>query len=326
MRLPGLAPARLHPRFITSSIALLAAGLVVGLAGSAQAATPTVPLGTADSFAVLAATGVSNVPVSAITGDVGAAPAAGSSITGLTCEEVDGTIYSVDGSGPVCRETNAGLLTTAKTDQTAAYLNAFGRVPDTTFADGDNQLGSQTLAPGVYRFGHAPTANLVGNLTLHGDASSVWIFQATSDLVTASSSTVTLTGGAQACNIFWQVGSSATLGSSSSFVGTVLAQTSIFVQSRATIEGRVLAGTGAVTLDMNTITRPDCATTPIPPTRTPEITTQRQVTEVPRGSVGAGGGSTGAGTDDRQHLMVGALVLSGAGVTALLVARRRRDA
>jgi len=196
---------------------------------------------------------------------VGLSPAAGAFI-GLTCAEVTGTIYSVDASGPLpCRVTNAGLLTTAKNDLTIAYGNAAGRTPDTTFVSGDNQLGGQTLIPGVYRFGGAATANLIGNLTLSGDASSVWIFQATSSLITASSSTVTLTGGAQACNVFWQVGTSATIATSTSFVGTIMADQSIALQTGATLQGRALASVAAVTLDQNTITRPTCAAAPPPP-------------------------------------------------------------
>jgi hypothetical protein len=192
-------------------------------------------------------------------------PAAGSFITGLTCAEVTGTIYSVDATGPLpCRVTNPGLLTTATAAVTAAYVDAAGRTPDTTFATLDNQLGGQSLVPGVYAFGHATTANLIGNLTLAGDADSVWIFQASSDLVTAASSTVTLTGGAQACNVFWKVGSAATLGTSSTLVGTVLAHDDISVTNAATVQGRLLAGaqaSGAITLISDTITRPSACVT-----------------------------------------------------------------
>ena len=242
-------------------VVLLVLGSLIPLtfAGNVVAASPpTVGLGTADSFAILAGSSVTDVPVSAITGDVGLSPAAW--VPGLTCAEVTGTIYSVDASGPLpCRVTNAGLLTTAKNDLTTAYNNAAGRVPDTTFVAADNQLGGQTLVAGVYRFGGAATANLIGNLTLNGSASDIWIFQATSDLVAQTSSTVTLTGGARACNVFWQVGTSATIRTSASFVGTVMADQSIALQANATLQGRVLARIAAVTLDQNTITRPTCA-------------------------------------------------------------------
>ncbi len=145
-------------------LGLLVLGSLIPLtfAGAIAAASPpTVGLGTAESFAILAGSAITDVPASAITGAVGLSPAAGSFI-GLTCAEVTGTIYSVDGSGPApCRVTDAGLLTTAKNDLTIAYGNAAGRTPDTTFVSGDNQLGGQTLIPGVYRFGGAATANLI---------------------------------------------------------------------------------------------------------------------------------------------------------------------
>ncbi len=242
-------------------IALVVLSATLMLAGSSAAASPTaVGLGTAGNFAVLAGSAVTDVPTSSLTGNVGLSPTTGAAITGLTCAEVTGTIYSVDAGGPLpCRKTNPALLTTAKGDLTAAYLNAAGRTPDTTFGAADNQLGGKTLVPGVYAFGHAATANLTGNLTLNGSASSVWIFQATSDLVFAGSSTVHFSGGAQACNVFWQVTSSATIGTSSSISGTILALTSITALHGATISGRLLAQNGAVTLDDNTIVRSACA-------------------------------------------------------------------
>jgi len=258
------------PRFISKSgrrsrfavaggglIALAILGATLTLAGSSAAASPsTVGLGTAGNFAVLAGSAITDVPTSAITGNVGVSPLTSN---GLICAEVTGTIYSVDASGPLpCRKTNAPLLTTAKNDLNAAYVNAAGRLPDATFGAGDNQLGGQILVPGVYRFGHAATANLTGTLTLNGSASAVWIFQATSDLVFAGSANVHFTGGAQACNVFWQVTSSATLGTGSNISGTILALTSISAAHGATISGRLLAQNGAVTLDHNTIIRSAC--------------------------------------------------------------------
>jgi len=242
------------------ALATLSAALL--LVGSGAAAGPTtVSLGTAGNFAVLAGSGITDVPASSITGNVGLSPTTGAGITGLTCTEVAGTIYSVDAGGPLpCRVTNPALLTTAKSDLTTAYGDAAGRTPITTFGAADNQLGGKTLVPGVYAFGHAATANLIGNLTLTGDGNSVWIFQASSDLVFAGSSTVHFSGGAQACNVFWQVTSSATLGTSSSISGTILALTSITAAHGASINGRLLAQNGAVTLDDNSIVRPTCAT------------------------------------------------------------------
>jgi hypothetical protein len=151
-----------------------------------------------------------------------------------------------------------GVAGQAQSDLTTAYNSAAGRTPFTVVS---KDLGGQTLAPGVYK--SAKSIGLTGTVTLdaHGDTSAVFIFQAGSTLTTASTSTVALIGGAQACDVFWQVGSSATLGTHSTFVGNILALTSASVKTGATIEGRVLARNGAVTLEDNTITRPSCATT-----------------------------------------------------------------
>ncbi len=250
--------------------ALAVLGAILVLAGSSAAATPTtVGLGTAGSFAVLAGTGISDVPTSAISGNVGLDPAAGSAITGLTCPEVNGTIYANNAAGPLCRTVNGGLLTTAKNDLTNAYGDANGRTPFTTLPGGDNQLGGQTLVPGVYRFGGASTANLTGTLTLSGSAGSVWIFQATSDLVFASSSSVQMTGGASACNVFWVVNSSATLGTTSSISGTILALSSITADHGAHIDGRLLAENGLVSLDTNTVNASACGAAASSPTQQP---------------------------------------------------------
>jgi hypothetical protein len=242
--------------------------LMTLLAQPIAAVSPTtVPLGTAAPFALLSGSGITNVPTSTIDGDVGTSPITGAAITGLTCAEVDGTIYTIDDAGPGCRETDPGLLTTAKNALTAAYDNAAGRTPDTTYSDVDNQLGGEVLVAGIYRFGAATTANLIGNLELNGSSTDVWIFQATSTLVTANSSSITFSGGAQACNVFWQVGSAATLGGDSSFAGTILAHDDISLGSDVTVDGRLLAGgqanhDGAITLIADTITRSTCASGP----------------------------------------------------------------
>lgn len=257
-------------RTIASRFAPIGAALLMMtfLTQMAAAAGPTrIPLGTAASFAILAGDEVTNVPTSAITGDVGLSPATGAAITGLTCAEVDGTIYTIDAAGPLCRDEDAGLLTTAKNALTTAYNNAAGRSPDTTFAGSDNQLGGENLVAGTYRFTGASTANLIGNLTLTGGADDVWIFQATSTLVTAANSSITFSGGARACNVFWQVGSAATLGASSNFAGTILAHDDISLESQVTVHGRLLAGgqanhAGAVTLIKDTIVRSGCAAGP----------------------------------------------------------------
>ena len=187
-------------RFAPVGAALLMMTLLTQM--TVAAGPTTVPLGTAASFAILAGSAVTNVPTSSIEGDVGLTPTTGAAITGLTCAEVTGTIYTVDLAGPLCRDVDAGLLTTAKNALTTGYNNAAGRTPDTTFSGADNQLGGQDLVAGTYRFTGASTANLIGNLTLTGGADDVWIFQATSTLVTAASSSITFSGGAQACNVF----------------------------------------------------------------------------------------------------------------------------
>lgn len=246
-------------------MALLAVAFTLSLGGQALAVS-TVNLGTADGFAVLAGQHITNVPSSVITGDVGLSPAAGSFYSGLTSAEVTGTIYAVDATGPGGSVNNSALLTTAKNDLTTAYLDAAGKTPvTTTFVAGDNQLGGQTLTPGVYAFGHASTANITAasplTLDAQGDPTAVFVFQASSDLITASGSTVRLINGAQACNVFWQVTSSATFGTGSTFVGNVLALTSITDNGSSTIAGRLLARNADVILNKTTITKATCTIT-----------------------------------------------------------------
>jgi hypothetical protein len=139
--------------------------------------------------------------------------------------------------------------------------NAFGVV--------DNQLGGKTLLSGAYSFGHAATANLIGTLTLdaQGNPNAVWIFQASSDLITASSSKVVFKDGVgDACNVFWEVGSSATLGTFTDFVGNIMAYASVGLDTGAILDGSALAENAAVTLDHNTITQDNCtaSTTTVP--------------------------------------------------------------
>jgi len=250
--------------FNKHSIAIgLVVTFVLGLTGQVMALT-TVSLGTANSFAVLAGTpNITNVPTSVITGDVGLSPATGAGI-GLTTAQVTGTIYAVDAFGPTGSVDNPALLTTAKNDLTTAYLDAAGRTPATVLSGSDNQLGGQTLTAGIYSFGGASTANLTAAspLTLdgQGNSSAVFIFQASSTLVTASASVVRLVNGAQACNVFWQVTSSATLGTGSTFVGTIMALTSIADNGSSNVSGRLLARNGAVTLNMTTVKVSTCAT------------------------------------------------------------------
>ncbi|MFC5500791.1 ice-binding family protein [Lysinimonas soli] len=213
------------------------------VAGRASAATTIdgpVDLGTAATFGVLAGSTVTNTGTSVINnGDVGVSP--GTSITGFPPGVVTppGVVHAADAQAA-----------SGQADLTTAYGVAASLTPTTT---GLSDLVGLSLVPGVYSGG---ALSLSGTLTLTGSASSVWVFQAASTLVTASASNILVTGGASACNVFWQVGSSATLGSGSNFVGTIMADQSITATTSAVITGRLLARTGAVTLDTNTLTAP----------------------------------------------------------------------
>ncbi|MDT7545791.1 MAG: hypothetical protein QOE99_1901 [Actinomycetota bacterium] len=245
---------------------VLALGLpaLAVLVAPASAASP-VGLGTATSFAVLGGSTVTNTGPSVISGDLGVSP--GTSVTGFPPGTVNnGTIHAAD-----------GVAAQAQSDATTAYNNAAGQTPFTSVTA---DLGGQTLVPGVYR---APTLGLTGTVTLNGqgDPNAVFIFQAGSTLITGSSSVVALIGNASACNVFWQVGSSATLGTDSTFAGTVVALTSVTATTRAAISGRLIARNGAVTLDSNTVTRPVCAAAVASPTPSPTSTTSPAATPSP---------------------------------------------
>lgn len=201
----------------------------------------TIVLGTASTFGVLAGSTVTNTGPTVINGNVGLSP--GSSITGFPPGTATGTIHAAD-----------VIADQAQTDLTAAYIDAASRIP-TGVAPAD--LGGLTFTPGVYS--NATSIGITGTVTLdgQGDPNAVFIFQAGSTLITADgtgASVVLLTNGVTACNVFWQVGSSATLGTTSVFAGNILALTSITANSGAIINGRLLARNGAVTLDDNRVT------------------------------------------------------------------------
>ena len=228
----------------------------------AHAATAPVGLGTAAGFSVLAGTTVTNTGPTIVNGDVGVSP--GTAITGFPPGTTSGVIHAAD-----------AVAAQAQSDLTTAYNDAAGR-PPTASVSGD--LVGETLTAGVYK--STGPLSLSGTLTLdgQGDPSSVFIFQVASTLITASASHVILINDAQPCNVFWQVGSSATLGTASSFVGTVMALTSITVTTGATVDGRALARNGQVSLDTNTFTAPACATTLPTTTTTSSTTTTTQPT------------------------------------------------
>jgi hypothetical protein len=208
---------------------------------NASAAILPVSLGTAANFAVLAASTITNTGPTTINGDLGLSP--GTSVTGFPPGEVAGTVHTADAAAMQ-----------AKNDLAAAYDDAAGRP---TTATVPVELGGTTKTAGVYD-SPAGTFGITGTLTLdaQGDPDAVFIFKAASTLITASASSVNLANGARAANVFWLVGSSATLGTYSILRGNVLALASITVTTGVIVDGRTMARTAAVTLDSDTITRP----------------------------------------------------------------------
>ena len=229
------------------------AGQVNQVAASPAAAPP---LGTEQNFAVLGGQTVTNTGPSVITGNLGVSP--GSAVTGFPPGLVTGgTTHAAD-----------AVALQAQNDTTTAYNNLASQACTSDLTDQD--LGGKTLVAGVYCF--SSSAQLTGRLTLNaeGDPNAVWVFKTVSTLVTASGSSVLITNGGQPCNVFWKVGSSATLGTTTSFVGNILALTSIALQTGASVAGRALARNGAVTLDSNTVAVAVCGVPPVtPPPVTP---------------------------------------------------------
>jgi hypothetical protein len=203
-------------------------------------------LGTARTFAILASSTVTNTGTStAVVGDVGIAP--GTALVGLTAGQVSGTIHLGD-----------AVAAQAEADQTAAYNNLAGRPCQHTMTSVD--LGGKTLPPGVYCFAVA-AAQMVGDLTLdgQGDPNAVWIFQIGSTLTIASNLSTSMIGGASACNVYWQVGSSATINGGAQFKGNILAQASISLLTGASVSpGRIFAQTAAVTIQSSAISIAGC--------------------------------------------------------------------
>jgi Ice-binding-like len=211
-----------------------------------------VDLGVAGDFVILSKSGITDVPTSDITGDIGTSPITGAAI-GVSCPEVAGTIYEVDATGPACAVTAATRLTTAVLDMETAYTDAAGRSNPNFLNSGAGELGGLTLTPGLYKFTTAVTIST--DVTLKGGPNAVFIFQIPGTLTMSSAVVITLSGGVQAKNVFWQVAEGVTLGTTSHFEGIILGQTLIALQTGASINGRTLAQT-AVTLDQNTVTQP----------------------------------------------------------------------
>jgi hypothetical protein len=323
------APRRNRRRGRLAVLGITIAAPILVLAIPAGAA-PAVGLGTATSFSVLAGAGITNTGPTSMWGDAGTF--ATTSETGFNTVTILGTNHAGD-----------AVTQQAKNDLTTAYNQAAGSGPPTNVAD---ELGGLTLTPGVY---NGAVLQITGTLTLDtlGDPNAVFIFQTGSTLITATSSNVVVLGGGAACNVFWQVPSSATLGTASHLIGTVMASTSITANTGATLVGRLLASTGSVTLDTNTITNTGCASSTMGTTTTtaPVATTaaQETATTLPANGSGtpAGGPATPSTTpgdtttqEDRPPLaFTGSgrslvLALTGTSLLALgagaLVLQRRR--
>ncbi|MEA2646233.1 MAG: type secretion system secreted protein VgrG [Chloroflexota bacterium] len=264
----------MHTKPFGRAIALFVVSIAsFALAGSWTVALATTEpgLGTALSFAAMGGSTVTNTGPSVIHGDLGVAP--GTSVTGFPPGQVNGATHLTD-----------AVALQAQDDLTTAYNSAAAEPPTQDLTGQD--LGGMVLTPGVYRF--SSSSQLTGPLTLDGQDSTnaVFIFQVGSTLTTASSSTVSLVNGAQGCNVWWQIESSATLGTGSTFRGNLMALTSITATTGANVPaGRLLARNGALTLDTNVISVPtDCATS-----AAPSVGPSASPSPSPPGTPGGGG-------------------------------------
>ncbi|HEV2032827.1 MAG TPA: ice-binding family protein [Candidatus Dormibacteraeota bacterium] len=239
-----MATTALHVNMRRSVMSFSLAVLVVLIWPATALAATLTPLGTAGNYAVLAGSTVTNTGPSWITGQIGLSP--GSSVTGFP----PATSGHQDVANPAAVQ--------AKVDLTTAYNNAAGQTPCTTVAV---NLGGVTLGPGIYCQG---TLGITAGQTLTLNGGGIYVFQAASTLITGSGSRVNLINSAQPCDIFWQVGSSATIATSTAFVGNIIALNSIAMQTGATLNGRALARNGAVTLDTNRIIQPSGCGYPVP--------------------------------------------------------------
>jgi hypothetical protein len=225
--------------------------------GGSTAILSVIDLGTAGDYVIVAKTAINNNATSSVTGDLGLSPAATSYITGFsltnatgyaTSAQVTGKIYAADMAVPTPIN-----MTTAVNNMLTAYNDAAGR-PSPDFLElGTGNIGGKTLVPGLYKW--TSNVTMPSDVTIAGGANDVWIFQTSGNLNMSSAVKITLSGGAQAKNIFWQIAGQATLGTTSHFEGIILSKTGITFQTGASINGRVLAQT-AVILDANAITKP----------------------------------------------------------------------
>lgn len=261
----------------------LAAVTISGAGAAGAAAAGPVDMGTAKTFAVLGGQSVTNTGPSVLNGDLGVWP--GTSITGFSAAPSDGKVNGATHAGDA--EAKAAQAATS-----TAYDDAAGR---TTTATITSDLKNMTLVEGVYTSGG--DLELTGKLTLDGAgrADSVFVFQAGAALTIATNSEIELINGANACNVYWKVGSSADIGVGTKFVGTILALTTITAKTGATVQGRLLARNGSVTLDNNVVNVPVCAAGNDPtPTTAPAATTAP--TDTTAGGTGALDPTAGTGT------------------------------
>lgn len=253
-----MAAAHARPaRRLGAALALVA--VVIGWTVSPAGADHTgVGLGTARSFAILAGTGITNTGATTVTGDIGTFPTV--SQTGFGSIVQTGVNHAGD-----------AVTQGAKVDLVTAYNDAAGRLPETDLAGAE--LGGRVLPAGSYLDIGTGTLGLTGVLTLDGanDPHAMFVFKAASTLITGAGSSILLINGADPCRVVWQVGSSATFGVGTRFVGDVLAQTSISATAGATFRGRLLARDGAVTLINNTITAALCGGVPVAPIALPGL-------------------------------------------------------
>ena len=241
----------------TAGISLSGNSVWTFTTGGSASVLSVIDLGTAGNYVIVAKTAINNSATSAVTGDLALSPAATSYITGFslvnatafaTSAQVTGKIYAADMADPTPIS-----LTTAVNNMITAYNDAAGR-PSPDFSElGTGNIGGKTLTPGLYKW--TTTVTMPADVTIAGGANDVWIFQISKDLSMSSAAKITLTGGAQAKNIFWQVAGQATLGTTSHFEGIILSMTGITFQTGASIHGRALAQT-AVILDANVVTTP----------------------------------------------------------------------